>query len=388
VRKIETVRVTRLKLQNWRNFKQVEVALDHRAFFIGPNASGKSNLLEAFRFLRDIVSVGGGLEEAVRMRGSVSEIRSFSATRNANILLEVDLGDDDHPVIWRYLLEFQAQEKTRGPIVVREKVWDSEAAKPLLDRPDKDDRADNARLSQTALQQVSANKAFRPIADFLASIRYLHVVPQIVRDTQRSSGRDDPYGGDFIERINTTNKKTRDTRLKRMEEALRIAVPQLSNLELEVDKKGVPHLRAKYNHWRPQGAWQREDRFSDGTLRLLGLIWALQERGGPLLLEEPELSLNPGVVAKLGPMISRATKQSERQVLITTHSADLLSDGVDLSEVHLLSVSDQGTAIMSAESLADVRRLVDNGIPLGEAILPKAKAKEADRLSLLDLTSP
>src|ERR1700675_138807 len=55
------LRLTRLKLTNWRNFQSAEVSLAKRAFFIGPNASGKSNLLDAIRFLRDLVKpIAGG----------------------------------------------------------------------------------------------------------------------------------------------------------------------------------------------------------------------------------------------------------------------------------------------------------------------------------------
>jgi hypothetical protein len=59
-----------------------------------------------------------------------------------------------------------------------------------------------------------------------------------------------------------------------------VAVPQLSELELTRDNRGAPHLRGRYEHWRPQGAWQTEDQCSDGTLRLLGLLWAIVEDGG------------------------------------------------------------------------------------------------------------
>jgi predicted ATPase len=377
------LRITRLKLQNWRNFKQVEMTLGQRAFILGPNASGKSNLLEALKFLRNLVAVGGGLQEAVRHLGGVGEIRSFMATKNPNILIEVDLGDDEAPAQWTYRLEIRAQDKTKTPIVVLEHAFRD--GNGVMARPDKFDRLDEARLTQTALEQVNANKAFRPIAEFLASLRYLHVVPQIIRDPGRSSGRDDPFGGDLIERINATSPKPRNARLKRMEEALKIAVPRLSNLELEIDDKGVPHLRAKYNHWRPQGAWQREDRFSDGTLRLLGLIWALQESGGPLLLEEPELSLNDGVVARLAPMFARATRRSKRQVILTTHSQALLSDSVDVSEIHLLEVDEQGTRVRSAPSVPGIVDLVEAGVPVGEAVLPHVTAKNVGQLSLIDL---
>ena len=51
--------VTRLELQAWRNFsRQTEMHLGGRAFFIGPNASGKSNILDALRFLRDVAAEG------------------------------------------------------------------------------------------------------------------------------------------------------------------------------------------------------------------------------------------------------------------------------------------------------------------------------------------
>lgn len=70
---------TRLKLKNWRNFVNVDLALEKRLFITGPNASGKSNLLDAFRFLRDIAKDGGGLQQAIRERGGLTKIRCLAA---------------------------------------------------------------------------------------------------------------------------------------------------------------------------------------------------------------------------------------------------------------------------------------------------------------------
>ena len=79
-------------LANWRNFGQAEASLQRRVFLVGPNASGKSNFLDAFRFLRDLVTDGGGLQEAVRRRGGVSSLRALSARRpsdkDAKLLLD------------------------------------------------------------------------------------------------------------------------------------------------------------------------------------------------------------------------------------------------------------------------------------------------------------
>ena len=49
---------SRIKLENWRNFSISEADLQTRAFIVGANASGKSNFLDVFRFLRDLVTLG------------------------------------------------------------------------------------------------------------------------------------------------------------------------------------------------------------------------------------------------------------------------------------------------------------------------------------------
>ena len=97
-------------------------------------------------------------------------------------------------------------------------------------------------------------------------------------------------------------KVEEDDRLKKIEEALHIAVPQLKHLTDTKDESGIPHLEAIYEHWK-EGSRQREDQFSDGTLRLIGLLWALLDEDSLLLLEEPELSLNIGIINRLPALI-------------------------------------------------------------------------------------
>ena len=281
------LRFRHIAITNWRNFAQVSIDLPGRIFLIGPNASGKSNFLDVFRFLRDLVAVGGGFQEAVRKRGGVSSLRCLAARRYSDIVVRARIGTDEDAKAWEYRLDFN-QDNRRRPIIKAEVVL--KEGKPLLVRPDKEDQADPERLTQTYLEQVYANQEFRDVADFFGAIRYLHIVPQLIREPDRSVGKThDPFGGDFLEQLARASEKTRDARLRRIRDALRVAVPQLQELELWRDVRGTPHLRGKYEHWRQQGAWQTEDQFSDGTLRLLGLLWATLDGNGPLLLEEPEL---------------------------------------------------------------------------------------------------
>ena len=95
-------------------------------------------------------------------------------------------------------------------------------------------------MTQTHLEQVNANRDFREIVDYLGSIRYLHLVPQLIREPDRGGDRsDDPYGADFLLRMAKTPVKTRTRRLHRISQSLRAAVPQLDQLDLVQDEIGM-----------------------------------------------------------------------------------------------------------------------------------------------------
>ena len=372
------MRFRKLRLKNWKNFEDTgEVEIPDRLFLVGPNASGKSNFLDAFRFLRDLVA---SFQEAVARRGGVSALRCLAARRYPDIELRVEL-EAQEGKHWTYALAFK-QDNQRRPQLEQEIVeYDG---KTLLSRPNADDRADPERLTQTYLEQVNANRDFRDIAAFFASIRYLHIVPQLVREPDRSVGRaNDPFGGDFLEQVAKTPEKTRQSRLNRIKAALQVAIPQLQEIELWRDARGTPHLRGKYEHWRAQGAWQTESQFSDGTLRLMGILWAVMDGQGPLLLEEPELSLHPEVVRVLPQMLARVQRRSGRQVFLSTHSPDLLRDeGIGLDEVLLLIPGREGTTVQTAALQQDIRNLLEGGLSLADIVIPKTGPEQADQLAL------
>src|SRR2546421_10356475 len=98
------MKFAKIHLENWQNFTHVDVPLQQRMFLIGPNASGKSNLLDAFRFLHDLVRVGGGLEKAVADRGGVASLRSLAARRHPDIVVNVHM-EDGQDITWPYCIK-------------------------------------------------------------------------------------------------------------------------------------------------------------------------------------------------------------------------------------------------------------------------------------------
>lgn len=69
--------ISRVKLYNWKNFRECDVRLSERCFVVGANATGKSNFLDVFRFLRDVVKEGGGLQAAVNVSWWIEENKMF-----------------------------------------------------------------------------------------------------------------------------------------------------------------------------------------------------------------------------------------------------------------------------------------------------------------------
>ena len=381
--------INRLIVKNWRNFQHIDVPLRERQFIVGPNASGKSNLLDIFRFLRDIAKAeGGGLQKAISDRGGVSKIRCLSAPQDPEVAIEIHIADTpDAPAIWRYGVGFrQADHGHCQTHLTYERVW--REGELLLDRPEADDNEDPDRLTQTALEQIAANTKFREIGGFFRNVTYLHLVPQLIRFADAIQGRvieDDPFGQALLERIASVHPSTRRARLKRIERALKIAVPQFEELAFIRDKRsGHPHLQARYSHWHLSEEWQREDQFSDGVLRLIGLLWALLENDSLVLLEEPELSLNIGIVSQLAPLFARIRRTHRCQVFVTTHSSTLLTEPcIDGTEVLLLTPAKKGTSVKVSSDIEDIRILLENGFTVGEVVLSRTRPKGTAGVSLI-----
>ncbi len=381
--------ISHIKMKNWRNFRNVDTELGRRVFLVGANASGKSNFLDALRFLRDIAKTeGGGLQRAVSERGGVSKIRCLAARKEPQIEIEIQLAESHgDEALWKYALGIKQESRGhRHPYIFYEKVWKGNDL--ILNRPNNEDNKDKPRLKSTHLEQINVNLQFREIVKFLDSIYYLHLVPQVLRHPETFTGpvsKEDPFGRSFLERVVQTPEKTRRSRLKKIEKALKIAVPQLIQLTDTRDERGVPHLEAIYEHWRPKAGKQSEEQFSDGTLRLIGFLWSILEGDSLLLMEEPELSLHSAIVSKLPGLIWRIQNRKKRQIIISTHSSDLLSDkGIGGEEVLLLTPDVEGTKVEQASSVTDVKILLDSGFSIAEAALPKTEPKNLTQLSLFN----
>ncbi|MGL4944196.1 MAG: AAA family ATPase [Thermoguttaceae bacterium] len=370
--------LSHLHAVNWRNFRSIDVPLNETVYLVGPNASGKSNFLDIFRFLRDIVKDGGGLQKAVADRGGIKKVRCLAARKQTAVTLDVSLSknhaSDEHD--WKYRLTFHGKQMDRVRIIEECVTCDG---KLILNRPTKEDsEKDPERLTQTYLEQINSNQEFRSIADYFRDTLYLHLVPQLLKyghqlAVQRMES--DPFGQGFLEEVAATPEKTRDSRLNRIGKNLHAVVPQFERLAFKRDERtGSPHLQICFKHWRKAGAFQQEDQFSDGTLRLISLLWTLMSSNHLILLEEPELSLHGKIVEQI-PQLFRKMRASRKiaggQILVSTHSEQMLSDkSVDADSFLMVHPGADGEASGVEPLNSEQKTMIRAGLSPADVIFP------------------
>jgi predicted ATPase len=294
-------------LRNWKNFREAEVKIGDHLILIGGNASGKSNFLDAFRFLRDISSEGGSLQKAVLCRGGMRNVRNFYV-KQEEVSVRVEM-EDDFGKQWTYEIAFnQASRKRKEAVVVREYV--SCDGEPFLERPDDGDKNDPVRLSASFLNSTVANKAFRVIPEFFSSIR---------------------FAVSFLWEMEATPTAILAPKLALIEKELRNALE--INLRLTAEEE-YGHTSILFRIGRRK---VREEDVSEGTFRLMGLLWDALNATGPLLIEEPERHLAPRIALKLSNILKRLNPNL--QIIATTNSPYVIDSFGAHNAVRLLRTS-------------------------------------------------
>ena len=271
--------------------------------------------------------------------------------------------------------------------ILSETVWHNKEV--VLEREKSSKDEDSETLKYTHLEQITANKQFREIQIFFQNIEYLNVIPQLIRESGsylQTQSKEDFYGRNFLEKLAKINDRTRTVYFNRVNEILKYAVPQLDKLQFIKDDNGIPHLEARYVHWRAQGSKQQEMQFSDGTLRLIGFLFALLYSSGVVLLEEPEINLHAGIVKQLPEFISKLQRYKSKQIIITTHSYDILSnEGISTKEVLVLEPSKEGTIVKTVSEIPEIQRIVDAGFSIADATISATTPQGIGKFTQLTL---
>ena len=178
----------------------------------------------------------------------------------------------------------------------------------------------------------------------LRNMRFFHIFPRDIREPQELSMPYplDEYGANLASVIRDMQKKTPSVAL-RLKEELSQLVPQISDIRV-TSTGGYLVTKLRHEDGTGKGPWFDLSQESDGTLRLLGLLTALYQRPAPSFLgiEEPEFAVHPGALAPLAELLEETSLRS--QILLTTHSPELM-DQLPVDSLRVVDSIDRATTI-------------------------------------------
>ncbi|WP_038217718.1 AAA family ATPase [Xenophilus azovorans] len=370
-----TVFIRRVVLRNYKSIGNCDVRLQPLTYLVGQNGAGKSNFLDALHFVRD--ALAGSLDNAINERGGLNEVRRRSSGHPTYFGIRLEFRLKDGREGW-YAFDIGAM-ASGGYEVQHEKCVIGGIGKGPFFRIEKGRLIDSSEAAfpavtadRLALVAASGFTAFRPVFDALTAMGFYNLNPKLMRELQKpQDGRLLKSVGENIASVIGHLERVAPDRVETIREYLQSVVPMVHGME----RKAIGPMETLEFRQDMAGAkhpWKfLAQNMSDGTLRALGVLTALLQSNvdySPTLIgiEEPETALHPAASAALREVLGQAANHT--QVLVTSHSPDLLDDkSIDVDAI-LAVVSEGGETKIAPLDEASRQMLRDHLFSAGELL--------------------
>jgi predicted ATPase len=375
-------RIRQVQIRNFKSIGRAVVDLEPLTVLVGPNGAGKSNFVEALTFLQQILSVG--IEQALRSRSYLLPEWEFLKNPNLSLRVELDLPDGsraDYAIeLPSYLVTPVSVGRERCRVETstgHEEIFEVAAGHFVHEISGIRSQLVPDRL---ALFAASATEEFRPVYDFLTSIRAYSIAPaQVSSPRKEDSGSSLEHDGSNAASVLKALIQKSPDDYSRILRLLGQAVEGITSVEPRETEGNWLHLWfSKDVGLTEQGTFSAAS-MSDGTLRLLGLLLAIYQPSRPsvLVIEEPEATVHPAVAQLVTEVLMDAAH--DRQVLVTTHSPDLL-DAKELSDDQIRVVTQRhGRTIIAPLSKASRQAIQERLYTPGELLRINELDADADQ---------
>ena len=353
--------ITKVILKNYKSIAACDVRLGPLTFLVGRNGSGKSNFLDALRFVADALNTS--LDHAIRDRGGINDVRRRSRghPNHFSIRLEFALPEG---VTGRYAFRIG----TRSPGGYEVQAEECRIQNELCLTPEEYFRVENGAVTDKSVGVVPAAATdrlylvnasglpeFRAVYEAFSRMGFYNLNPDRIRDLQS------PEPSEVLMRdgSNLTSVLTQLSPVvkKDIEEYLSAVVPGVHAVDVK-DFGPKETLEFKQAVMGDKHPWRfLANNMSDGTLRALGILVALfqgnhegQKRVVLVGIEEPEIALHPAAAGVLLDGLQDAAHRT--QVIVTTHSPDLLEDKhLDVESILAVEAHGGNTAIAPVDEV-------------------------------------
>ncbi|MCR2810308.1 MULTISPECIES: AAA family ATPase [unclassified Microbacterium] len=337
------VRFTALELTNFLSYKHARLELADLIALVGPNASGKSNLVAAIKLLREIPI--HGLPVALARRGGFDQLRHRSSGHpyDPSLRIEFHTIGSDRESFYEIKLGAVNPRSYRVKSEVAQ-VWigdrrfslSSDGSKVTSEEPDEESKSGIRRHTFPVPPGQSAMSASGGFAGFIVSqvlqtMQTVEINPAMVADLQLPSSQRDfePDGSNATSLFELLSPESRAELI----DELSALVPGIVRVEIQrlADRQTFRFTQSQESGNRAFYAKQ----MSDGTLRAFSILLAMKQPARPnlLVIEEPEVAIHLGALRTLMDILAQESERS--QIVVTTHSADIV-DSIDVESLRVV----------------------------------------------------
>ncbi len=390
--------IRRVFIKGYKSLKDVDVKFNPLTVILGPNASGKSNLLDALGLLSRIVAgpnikaafdnhrgaplesfhiPSGGIEKLIRQEtlrlslGVEVELSKDVVQHTEKLIQDLREGFPEpdsnertgrNQRIRERYLRYEVEIEFRTPtgylrvinerlVALRKDGEPSRARSPFLDRNDDLHRLVLRMEGQSHPTYHELGLDYAIVSTTLYAPHYPHITafreelrrwkfyyfdPGVMRQESDLKAVDSVgQDGEDLSGFYHTLKVQDPQQFAGISDSLPIALPSAESIDTAITEQG--HVRLIY---KDSCSEYSSLVISDGTLRVLGLfaIMSSFNKASTIGFEEPENGVHPrrlSIITRL--LANTVMKDSETQVLVTTHSPrlpELLNQGTDSQNHH------------------------------------------------------
>lgn len=329
--------ITKLAISHYRSIENIALNLGDVNVLVGPNGVGKSNIIDAIKFVRDALK--NGLDHAIHDRHGIQTIRQWSPTKPYDVSLTLETAREGWSGKFSFTLRSlrggyeiwsESGEITKHPETYsywRTRSLDTgvhyvnaeesgESWTREVPTEDPDDFFLNSRYARD----------FSILRRMLESFELYAIFPNTLRAPQSQSNETylEAQGKNLASILKHMRRKRRTAAVAEIIHSLQRIVPGLKNINVQsVASYLTPQFRISRQNENKTATFN-VNQMSDGTLRILGLLVALYQDPKPdiIALEEPELTVHPGALQLITDSIKEVSRTA--QILVTTHSPDFL----------------------------------------------------------------
>ena len=368
------MRLSKLVAGNYRSLREQSIEFSDLNLFIGANASGKSTILDALRFLHEGMWARE-FRTPVFHRGGMIHL-AWKGEAASRIQLAVSLEDKDRIYEWviRLIREgaygFYTEEEVSmiRPQKVPSKLLQASRGEGWWRSGENGQQVDLKHSGTAcALSAAAADASFpaRDVAGFVGRWGFFDPSPFLLRRDWASveSGRFDPYGRNLGETLHMLRESSPQT-FEEIVAATRAVVGLPSEIRT-MESEGRFYFMQN-EPWFHNAVHQMG--VSSGTLRMLALMTALLSEPETNLIgiEEPENHVHPAALSAFVQYLLNA--RTRTQLMVTTHSPLLLDYLNEPEAVRIVQHQKEGgTVVLPQDDPDGVRKALEaSGFGLGQ----------------------